>query len=499
MSTQANILPFAEWLPDLPEYQNPGALIALNVIPQLQSYRGLNDLLSFTNALADVCLGVFWAQDDSNVVFNFAGDTDNLYELVGGDTWTNRNGASAPYGVDNWEFTKFGNRVIATGFQTDMQFWDLGVSAAFADLAGSPPRARRIATVRDFIMIGDTDINGGGGGSNVGPNFIQWSGYNNSELWTPSLATQSDFQELFGRGGRVQRIVPGEYGVIFTEQSIWRADYAGPPIIFQINEVERKRGTPAPNSVVWTGELVYYYGWDGFYRFNGQSSEGISANRVSNWFAQNAAVDALDTMRGVVDRRNRLVIWAFKTSSSEPINNRLIIYNWAADKWSYAEVDTQILDEFVSPGFSLDALDGPLPLGIDLDSIPVDSDQFTGGGLNVQAFNSSNEAATFDGMPLAATLDTKEVSGPDNSRMFTNAVRPLIEASGTPTITVEIGSRNRLQENVSFTAPKALNQINGEANFRVNSRYQRYRVNIADGFIHGNGVKTQSRLNGGRR
>ena len=499
MSTQAQIIEFGEWLPDLPEYSNPGALIALNVVPQLQSYRGLNSLSSFTNALANVCLGAFWAQDDNNVVFNFAGDTDNLYQLTGGDTWTNVNGASAPYAVDNWEFTKFGNRVIATGFQTDQQFWDLGVSAAFADLAGTPPRARRIATVRDFIMIGDTDINGGGGGSNVGPNFVQWSGYNNSELWTPSLATQSDFQELFGRGGRVQRIVPGEFAVIFTEQSIFRADYVGPPIVFQFDEVERKKGTPAPNSVVWSGGLVWYYGWDGFYVFDGQRSQEISANRVSNWFAQNAATNALETMRGAVDRRNRLVIWAFRTSTSNAINNRLIIYNWAADKWSYAEVDTQILEEFVSPGFSLDELDGPLPGGIDTDSIPVDSDQFAGGGLNIQAFDSLNQSATFDGTPLDATLDTKEISGPNNSRLYTNSVRPLVEAAGSSTITVQVGTRNRLQDNTMFTLPKALNGQNGEATIRSNSRYQRYRVNVQNGFSHGNGVRTQSRINGGRR
>jgi len=491
MSTEAQVIEFAEWLPDLPQYSNPGALIALNVIPQLKSYRALNDLSSFTNALANVCLGAFWARDDNNVVFNFCGDIDDLYQLSGGNTWNVVSGASAPYSASNWEFTQFGNRVIATAIESPMQKWDLGVDAVFSDLAGNPPQAKRIATVRDFVMVGDID--------SLGPNFIQWSAYNNSELWTPSLSTQSDFQEIFGRGGRVQRIVPGEYAVIFLEQSIFRADYAGPPIVFQIDEVERKRGTPAPNSVVWSGGLVYYYGWDGFYVFDGRQSQEISANRVSNWFAQNAATDALDSMRGAIDRRNRLVIWAFRTSASEPINNRLIIYNWAADKWSYAEVDTQIIDEFVSPGFSLDALDGPLPLGIDLESIPVDSDQFAGGALSLQAFNSSNESATFDGTPLAATLDTKEISGPDNTRMYCNSIRPLVEASGSSTVTVEVGTRNRLQDNVNFTLPKALNAINGEANVRVNARYQRYRINIANGFSHGNGVKAQMRLNGGRR
>lgn len=485
------MIPFGEWTPDLPEYMNAGALIARNVIPQLQSYRGLNSLSSFTDALAGVCLGVFWAQDENNVVFNFAGDALALYELQGGTSWVDVSGPSAPFSASNWDFTKFGDRVIGANKADALQFWDLGASAAFADLPGSPPNAARIATVRDFVMLGDVD--------GLGPNFIQWSGFNNSEAWVPSIRTQSDFQELFGRGGRVQRIVPGEYAVIFMEHSIFRADYAGPPVIFQIDEVERKRGTPAPNSVVWAGRNVFYYSWDGFYYFDGQSSTPISHNRTSNWFAGEAPADAFDSMRGAVDRLNRLVIWAYKSSTSATINDRLIIYNWGADKWAEAQIDTQIIDEFVSPGFSLDALDGPLPGGIDADSIPVDSDQFAGGGINIQAFNSSNQAATFDGAPLTSIIDTKEISGPDNSRMFTNSIRPLIESPASATITGQVGSRNRLQDNVNFSIAKALNAVNGEISVRENSRYQRYRINIDGGFDHANGVRVNSRLNGGRR
>lgn len=490
--TQPQTIPFGEWLPDLPEHENPGALIARNVIPQLKSYRSLNSPASFSNALADVCLGTFWAQASDGTIFNFAGDETSLYRLASGITWTDISGASAPYSAVNWDFTKFGERIIATNIANPMQKYDMGTDAIFFDLAGSPPQAARIATVRDFIVVGDI--------SSLGPNFIAWSGFNNSEIWdlTGDLATQTDSQELFGRGGSVQRIVPGEYGVIFQEHSIWRMDYAGPPVVFQLDEVERKRGTPSPNSVIWAGGLIYYFGWDGFYVFNGNRSQEISANRTSNFIVQNADKNALDSMRGAVDRQNRLLIWAYKTSTSAPINNRLIIYNWGADRWSEAEVDTQIIDEFVPSGFTLDELDGPLPAGIDLDSILVDSDQFKGGGLNLQVFDASNQAATFSGMPLAAILDTKEISGPDNNRLFTNSVRPLIESDPASVTTVEIGTRNRLGDNVVFTSPRSLNSINGEANVRVNSRYQRYRVNITNGFNHGNGVKIQSRIAGRR-
>jgi hypothetical protein len=488
--TMAQQIPFGEWLPDLPAHDNPGALIARNVIPQLRSYRGLNSLNSFSNALASACLGSFWARAANNAVFNFAGDTDSLYNLVTGVTWTDISGASAPYAANNWDFTKFGETVLAVDSDNPMQKYEMGVDAVFSDQPGSPPDSKYIATVRDFVMIGNIP--------SQGPNFIRWSGFNNSELWTPSLATQADFQELFGRGGQVQRIVPGDYGVIFTEQSIWRADYVGPPVVFQLDEVEKKRGTPAPNSVVWQGDKVWFYGWDNFYFFNGREAQAISHNRVSKWFQQNAASNAWDSMRGALDRVNRLVIWAFRSNASNVINNNLIIYNWAADKWSYAVIDTQVLDEFVSPGFTLDELDGPLPGGIDANSILVDSAQFLGGGINIQAFNSLNEASTFDGMPLQSTIDTKEISSPDHERIMCNAVRPLIEASGTTTINLQVGKRNRLTDNPVFTMQKGQNGINGSISIRENSRYQRYRLIIDGGFDHGNGVKASIRKAGGR-
>lgn len=491
MTTQSQTIPFGEWLPDLPESINPGALVAKNAIPELQSYRSLNSLSSFSNALSSACLGLFWAQDDNNVVFNFAGDAAKLYQLTSGVTWSDISGPSAPYNATNWEFTKFGDRVIAASIGDPLQYFDLNSSSAFADLAGSPPQAKTIATVRDFVMLGDIDSRG--------PNFIQWSGFNNSEAWTPSLATQADFQELFGRAGRVQRIVPGEYGVIFCENSIYRADYIGPPTVFQIDEVERKRGTPAPNSVVWAGGNVFYFGWDGFYVFDGQQSRSISHNRISRWFESNSASTEYASIRGAVDRLNRIIVWAFKSSASATINDRVLIYNWSADKWSYGEIDTQVIDEFVSPGFTLDQLDGPLPGGIDSDSIPVDSTLFAGGVLNLQAFNSSNQAATFGGSPLIATLDTRELAAPDHKRLVTNSVRPLIEMTAADAITVSVGRRATLQENTSFSTAKAANGINGEVSVRANSRYQRFRATISDGFTHGVGMKVNSRVSGGRR
>ncbi len=494
MSTVPLEIAFGEWLPDLPARNNPGALVARNVIPQIASYRSLPSLAAFSNALNSVCLGSTWARSAANAIFNFAGDQNNLYRLDAGTTWVQVNGPDAPYqsptyaNGGTWEFTQFGNRVLATNGVAPVQQYDIGAGSAFAALGGTPPRAKHIATVRDFVFLGNTS-----GASDTGPNYLQWSGFNNSELWTPSLSTQSDFQPLFGRGGQVQRIVPGDFATIFTEQSIWRADYVGPPVVFQIDEVEPKRGTPAPNSVIWSGGRVWYYGYDDFYMFDGSTSTPMGANRIAQYFARTAAPEGLLTMRGAVDRRNQLLLWAYRSQSASPVNDRLIIYNWAADRWAEAVLDTQVLEEFVSPGSTTDSL----PILLDANPILLDSNAFVGGELNLRAFDSQNRIASFDGTPLTAVLDTKEI-GDGSRRVTMNGGRPLVEGSPSTVVTVQTGTRNTLQEQVVFAPERGVNGINGESNFRRNARYHRIRLNITGGFDHGSGFLANVRRDGKR-
>ena len=496
MTTRPRDIPFGEWLPDLPPLENQGALEALNCIPELNSYRSMNSLSSFSDQLlptANPAINTFWLQGSDNVIYNFAANATRIFQLTANDsTWTNVS-AREYAAADDWEFAKFGDRALATNINEPVQFYDAGAAPGFANLPGSPPQAARIATVRDFVVLGDLQ------GANVGPNYVQWSGFNNSEIWTPSRSTQSDFQELFGRGGRIQKIVPGEYGVIFQEHSINRMDYIGPPVIFQFDEVERGRGTPAPNSVIWTGNLVFYYGHDGFYLFNGVSSEPIGANKVNRWFSENADPGGLDSMRGVIDRRNRLALWSFRSSAGRAVNDRLITFNWAANRWSHSEIEIQTMSEYVTSGLTLEDLDSVYPSGIDdTNQTPFDSEAYLGGSLNLLVFGSDNRAATFDGPPLRATIDTAEFIGSNARRIYVNSIRPIVNGGPETSIRASVGRRRFTPNNVTFTSSRGMNSI-GEANVRINDRYMRFRLDISGGFTHGNGVQAMVRENAGRR
>jgi len=82
-------LNFGEWLPDLADQGNPGAIEAKNVIPSADGYRPLLSLTTTTDALDSVCIGGISARASNGTIYNYAGSTNSLWELRSG-VWTAR-------------------------------------------------------------------------------------------------------------------------------------------------------------------------------------------------------------------------------------------------------------------------------------------------------------------------------------------------------------------------------------------------------------------------
>lgn len=485
-------LQFGEWLPDLPHNKNPGAIEAKNCIPKLTSYEEFKALSAFGSALTDMARGSFWLRSTSGAAFNFAADANHLYLFDGVNTWDDVSKVGNVYNADAWDFVNFQNRVIATdGGASDLQYFDVGTSTLFADLPGSPPRARVLGVVRDFVLLGNYEI-----GSEIESGGLAWCGFNNTDLWTPSLSTQSGRRRTRGDGGEVVRIVSGTQGLVFREHGILLVRYVGSPNIFQVDDITSRHGTPAGRSVVWTKDLAFYYSTEGFYQLNRQSLEltAIGTNKVDQWFREHAAAGDIFNVQGSVDRLRNLVFWAFRTSTSSPTFDRIIIYNWATKRWSYAELETEWISEFVSVGYNLDTIGAVLGGDIDSASINVDSQVYSGGALTLMGFDTSHISSTFDGPALTAEIDTGE-HGLEDARGYVNGVRPIVESSTSPTVTVAPVTRNRVQDNPVTGAFKAVNAI-GQCDMRVNARYHRYRVRVAGGFTHATRIEFELKKRG---
>jgi hypothetical protein len=504
----SRLIPFGEWLPDLPEHANPGVLAATNVIPALNSYRPFPGLSAqSTNALDALALGAFSATDASNNVYVYAGNASKLYELVD-LAWTDESkaGGYSTATDDVWEFALFGNSVIATNFTDNVQSMAIGGGAAgaFADLMTSTlkPKAKHLDTLRQFLVLGNTNDTTDG---HV-PNRVWWSAIRDAADFDPDATTQSDYEDL-RQGGWVQRIIGGaEYGLVYQERQITRMEYQGFPSVFGFYPIVRDRGTPIPNSVVGYGRDAFFISEIGFERFTGMGSVPIGVNKVDRTFWNQFDIGNKRYMSAAIDPLNKLVCWLFPgEGASGFIPNKIFLYNWAVDRWSEIDVTgITIVMRTKTQGFTLDSLDAVVP---DIDAAGVesfDSDVWKGGKLRFAAFDQNNKLAYFIGPNAKVIIETGEMQLTPGRRSHVVSLKPMAEGAGlsgpatnvpldlpsniSPTaLRLEIGGRSRPMDTVTFdsvspSGPYGVSiNASGECPVNNDNRYHRVRMEIDPG------------------
>ena len=130
------------------------------------------------------------------------------------------------------------------------------------------------------------------------------------------------------------------------------------------------------------------------------------------------------------DPLNKLIFWSYPSTNSSGGNpDRIICYNYSADRWSYIEVATQFLGSAFTSGTTLEALDN-ISTNIDTGfTDSFDSRIYQGGSLFFSAFNSSNFFSTFSGNVLEAKIGIGEQEFVEGKRSFVSSITPVIDLS----------------------------------------------------------------------
>lgn len=464
-------IPFGEWAPDRAPYGD-GLQMALGVYPVTKGYAPFpsGEVLTGVTSLDSNMIGSFWAIDSSGNAYSFLADAEEIWRLqrtgVGTGT-TARVGKTAGYtSATRRDFAKFGDRVISCAAGSAVQYYDMGVSSLFADLPGTPPQAETVAVVRDFVVLGA--LNGS-------PSELQWSGFNNSEEWGESLSTQASSQVLQGNSGRIQKIIGGQTGYIFTDNSIWRMTYVGPPAVFRFDEVLKNDGTSAPRSVIEINGLIYYYGQNGFRVFDGASSRPIGADQVDqtflgvNKFPPTALLPENDEIiagrigetAATLDRKRNLIIWSVGLSlGGTNAKRRHYVYSIPLQRWSYLgdlSYSGAGFFEFIDENF-----DNAIELG---------------------AINEDLDAVVLTGDPSGVSIVTNIAPLAGGDVAFVSSVEPLTDGTVPVSPGAQVTVRayqNLLSDAVSSTTP-AYSEYFG-ADSRSTGKYFAFSVSDPAGF-----------------
>lgn len=454
-------IPAGEWLPDIAEMDTatdagPLCAVARNVYPGANSYLPVQGASTpYSTALPAAPRGLYMAQKEDGSFDAFAGTQTELYKYVAAVPTAIGSGAYAVPDDELWAFAQFGNYLLATNITNGPQVYNIESGGTFAGLGGSPPNARFVDVIEDYVVLASLSTD---------PFAIAWSDTNNAAVWSSGNAGSQTFPD----GGRVQNF-SGAAGLVIQERAVRQMIHTpGSAEVFQFNKLEDARGAIAPYSVIKFGDKVGYLADDGFW-FAG---ENIGANKVNNFFFRTVDRSRLFSVLGAIDPTRPIFYWLARTTSSATYDFGLM-YNWKSRRWSELDYDILMAANIATPGVTLEELAVAYPV---LENVPysLDSRVWQGGRPVFGIIDTAYKLAFFEGSNLEATFETGERQFTPNGRSFVRSVLPHVDSSSA---VVAVGKRARLADSRTWSSESSM-QTSGRCPVRSDGRYHRIRIRV---------------------
>lgn len=469
---------FKEWLPDLPDLDNPGLTEARNVLPVGGTYIAFKPLASdaASAVLPARPTGYIRTPSGDSQTMLYAGVLARLYVSTDLAAFTALS-ATLAGGANWWSFARYENRVIATGYGEPALQHTIGSASNFSTLgstAGTSPKARLVGVIGQFVMLGDTDesVNG------QVPHRVQWSGIDLPASWptansATAIAQQAGEQFLPAELGPVKGIAGGDqYGVILQQRGITRVTYVGGSVVFQFDRISDKVGCMFPRSIVQVGRDTYFADVSGFYVTNGVEVVSISDLKVTKYFQDHHAQENQYKVVGAVDPVRHLIYWAFPAAFGSPFTpTDMLVYNYVEKRWSLVVQLTE----------------GPINV-IGPDNAAASSHILY--GFNSATLGTSFTVNAFNGTVGTAILTTGEAEWNPGGYARVQGVRPYVDVTANA-VTVAVGSRNDQQSAATYTAETTADSRSGFCGFRNEARYHRARITITGTFNAAQGLEFQ--------
>lgn len=462
-------------MPDGPALNNPGLVEAKNVVPENGYFSPFHPLVAVSTAAPQAVLGGIVANNTGSSLI-YTGDTTAIWQI--GSGLIEVSGSTYNVATDSsWSFAQFDNLLIAANATQRLIGMTVGAATTMALLstAGEAPYADYVATFKRFVFA----LNARSTTTSITNAVLRWSAIDNGRNWpTPNsataIATQSGEQQFsVSKGNLVALCGTDQFALIFQPTAITRMTYAGPPVVFQFDQISDEVGTLFPYGVVQVQNKIYFLSQSGVYVSDGVSVINIGSGKVNFWLKGNAGMTAALTnsywplrITSAVDPIKKLIYWGFPSTTSNGEPTTLLIYNYETNSFSWASLNHRVLM-----------------------SARVVFGDYTAGSAYAFDTDTGYKAGQFSGTPGTATLETGDLQLVPMGRGFVSGVKPNVEGTTAASMGVQIGTRDGLDTAVSFSATATPHSDTDVANFRADAKYHRARLTITGAFDRATGLE----------
>jgi len=477
------LVPFVPWRPDVSALNSSYAPDMVNVLYGDGIMIPFKMLEAFTEAVSAQPLGGITVRA-AGLVHIFIGTAEKLWKYnATSNGWDDVSQAATTYGAstdERWRFRQFGNYVVATNVNDDLQYFEVGVSSTFTDVPGSPARARNLAVCGDRLMLYN------------GPN-VYWCDTDDISNWSTGTAGSQTFPD----GGNIQGSTDTTNPIIVQESAIrFATAIPGSTVAFSFQKIHDKRGALSPYAVASRGAFLFFADAGAFLQVSPDGQVlNIGAEKVDRTIFAALAGGSRDAVYCEIDPFFPRAYFAIKISSASDAYDSLLVYDWQIGEWSQIETTIDILFPLAAgtPGRTLDDISDALE---DLE-FSLDSSVWEGGSPLMAAIDTDYKLGFFSGMNAEAVITTQEMGDTAGQITLVKGVYPIVD---TDQVSVAFGCRMRRNEVFVYAPERSPSSNTGFVHGRCRARFHRFKVRIpeATDWSKAQGIDVQSQAAGFR-
>jgi hypothetical protein len=237
--------------------------------------------------------------------------------------------------VPDWTLDNWGEILIACAPGGPLYAWSPTANDPAATVLPFGPSVNAGAFVampqRQIIAWGST-FNGV-----QDPLLIRWCDVNDYDVWAGKITNQAGSFRL-PKGSKIVQCIQGpQQGLVWTDIGVWAMQYAGPPFVYNFNELGSGCGLIGPKAAAAVNNVVYWMGQSQFFRLSGGGVEPLPCPVWDIAFQQ---LDKNFTHRIRVAPNSRFgeIAWFFPTTGSGGEPETYVKYNFLLNAWDYGHL-----------------------------------------------------------------------------------------------------------------------------------------------------------------